>query len=259
MFTPSTEKIKQILLENKKVITQLENLLVGKFNSYIDYANVRPWSEKLKWHIDTRRLVEFLKSFDNVGQTKFYVGELVGDKNSKNFIKKITNEHYDVRTKPVKIMNIAIDATSIPKQSTTLLNNFIKSGLIRLYDIATIEYLNQKFEEMNKRGIYKIEERKCNFDVEMGRDILIDHERNNVDTFIIWSGDSDFAEPIEQLLNNGKKVILFATARRVSSELNNLVKKGLFVFDIQKIKDFICYNREITPIFKQKGLPFGSP
>lgn len=139
MFTPSTSKIKKIATKNQEVISQLEKLLIGKFNNYIDYANVLHWSNKLKWHIDTKRLMQFLKSFDNVGQTKFYVGELLGDEKSKEFIKKITHEHYDVRSKPVKIMNLAIDATSIPKQSASLLNNFIKSGLIRLYNVATIE------------------------------------------------------------------------------------------------------------------------
>ena len=32
----------------------------------------------------------------------------------------------------------------------------------------------------------------------------IDQIKNNIDTFVLWSGDSDFAEPIEKLLDNGK-------------------------------------------------------
>jgi len=232
---------------------------VGTFNTYIDYANVRPWSEKLGWHIDTKRLMQFLKSFDNTGIAKFYVGELAGDKNSEDFIKEITLQRYEVRTKPVKIMSIPIDVSSIPLQSTALLNNFIRTALVRRYDVATIEYLNKKFEEMNKQGIYSIEDRKCNFDVEIGRDMLLDHERNQIETFLLWSGDSDFAEPVEQLLADGKKVVLFATARKVSTELNDLQSKGLFIFDIQKIRNFICWKREINLLKTQKGLPFGSP
>ena len=128
-----------------------------------------------------------------------------------------------------------------------------------MYDVGTIEYLNNKFAELNRWGIYTIQDRKCNFDVEIGRDMLLDHERNGVDTFILWSGDSDFAEPIEQLLSSGKNVVLFATARKVSSELNKLQTKGLFIFDIQKIKNFICRKKEIVLPITQKGLPFGSP
>lgn len=85
--------------------------------------------------------------------------------------------------------------------------------------------------------------------------MLLDCERDNAQTFILWSGDSDFADSVEKLLKVGKKVILFATARKVSAELSNLTKKGLIIFDIQKIKDFICWNRES----KAKGTPIKEP
>ena len=39
---------------------------------YIDYANVRPWSEKLGWHIELKRLKQFLDSFDTVEAINFY-------------------------------------------------------------------------------------------------------------------------------------------------------------------------------------------
>jgi len=84
------------------------------------------------------------------------------------------------------------------------------------------------------------------FDVEIGRDILTDYDKNGIENFVLWSGDSDFADPIKQLLINGKKVVIFATARRVSSELSALTKDGLFIFDIQKIRNFICWKRDIA-------------
>ena len=153
---------------------------------------------------------------------------------------------YQVRTKPVKIMNISIDASSIDLQSPALLKSFIRNALIKKYDIETIEYLNGKFNEMNKQGIYLIKDQKCNFDVEIGSDMLIDREKNNIDCFVLWSGDSDFHDPIYDLLKSGRKVILFATARRVASELTELRSQGLVVFDIKKIKEFICWKRELS-------------
>jgi uncharacterized LabA/DUF88 family protein len=99
---------------------------------------------------------------------------------------------------------------------------------------------------MNQTGKFFIEDRKCNFDVEIGTDMALDLERNNVDTFILWSGDSDFYDPVLKLLKKGKKVILFATARKVSSELNDLKQQGLYIYDIQKIRNFICYKRQIN-------------
>jgi uncharacterized LabA/DUF88 family protein len=130
--------------------------------------------------------------------------------------------------------------------NSVLLKQFIKQSLLRKYDVATIEQLNRKFAEMNTQGIYSIEDRKCNFDVEIGRDMLIDYERNHVDTFVLWSGGSDFADPIAQLIEDGKNVRLFAIPRRVATELSMLREKGLFIFDIQKIRDFICWKSELS-------------
>lgn len=247
MFCAKNKEIKEISRGEKgeKIINELKELLEGNVNMYIDYANVRPWASYLNWHIDLKRLSLFLSSFENINQTKIYSGTLIGDEKSERIISEINKAGYTLKTKPVKIMRFSIDASSIPPQSTNLLNQFIRASLIRKYDIATIEYLNNKFRELNNQDIYFLEDRKCNFDVEIGRDILIDHEKNNIDTFVLWSGDSDFSEPLAHLLEHGKKVILFATSKRISTELNALREKGLLIFDIRKIKNFICWRREL--------------
>jgi uncharacterized LabA/DUF88 family protein len=247
MFIPKTDRIQRLALVYPKSIQQIEQLLVGSVSVYIDYANIRPWAEKLGWHIDPKRLMQFLESFNNIGSVKFYTGTLVGDSVSEAFALDITNLGYDLKTKPVKIMDISINASSIDMQSTALLKQFIRPSLLRMYDLATIEHLNKKFVELNNAGTYSIQDRKCNFDVELGRDMLLDYERNGIDTYVLWSGDSDFADPIAQLMKDGKNVRLFATSRRVATEINALKDHGLFVFDIQKIKDFICWKKEMTP------------
>lgn len=251
MFNPKTEKIKKITEDSQAAIKQLENILGVSARMYIDYANVRPWSNKLRWHIDLKRLKQFLDSFDIIEAVNFYNGYLVGSKQSEKEIKEIENQKYVVRTKPVKILRFPIDASSIPSDSTALLDQFIRRALLRKYEVETIEYLNERFRDMNKKGEYYIEDRKCNFDVEIGVDMLLDYERNGTETFALWSGDSDFADPLEKLLKAGKKVVLFATARKVSKELSVLREKGMIIFDIQKIRNFICWKREI----ESKGDP----
>lgn len=245
MFKPFTQRIAEVAKTSSAVIAQLETLFSGRVNIYIDHANVRPWANKLGWHIDYRRLKQLFDSFDNFHAAKIYTGTLMGDSASESLIKDLTNWKYDVRTKPVKIMKMSIDVTSIHPQSPILLNQFVRAALLRRLDVATIEYLNDKLQQMNAAGQYFIEDRKCNFDVEIGRDMLIDHDRNHIDTFVLWSGDSDFAEPVRQLLADKKRVVLFATARRVSTELNELQPDGLMIFDIQKIRNFICWKKEI--------------
>jgi uncharacterized LabA/DUF88 family protein len=244
MFNSKTPKIEKIKKEHPAIINKLEDLLNGNVHMYIDYANVRPWANKLKWHIQITRLKQFLDSFDNIGSIKFYQGEIVGDDKSAREIAKLDKNNFTIRTKPVKIMRHSIDVSSISRQSADLLKKFIRAALLRKYDIETLEYLNEKFSEMNQRGIYVIEDRKCNFDVEIGVDMLLDFERNDADTFVLWSGDSDFHDPLKTLLENNKKVILFATAGRIARELNELKNLGLIIFDIADIRDFICWTRE---------------
>ncbi len=245
MFTPKTEKISKIAEGNNSIIEQLEKLLCNPTRMYIDYANVRPWCNKLGWHIDLKRLKQFLDSFDTIQAINFYNGYINGSKQSESEIEDLENKKYVVRTKPVKIMRFPIDVSSIPADSTVLLDQFIRRSLLRKYEINTIEYLNDRFKDMNKKGELYIEDRKCNFDVEISVDMLLDHEKELAETYVLWSGDSDFVDPLEKLLKAGRTCILFATTRKVSRELSGLREKGLIIFDIQKIKDFICWRREM--------------
>lgn len=245
MFTPKTDKIKNLGNKNSKIIKELEYIFSNKTRIYIDYANVRPWAEKLGWHIDLKRLKQLFDSFDTIEDVNFYNGYLEGNERSEREKEEVENNKYTLRTKPVKIMDFSINASSINKDSTYLLDQFIKRSLLRKYEIGTIEYLNERFKDMNKKGEFYIQDRKCNFDVEIGVDMLLDCERNSAEIFILWSGDSDFADPVIKLIGAGKRVFLFATARKVSKELSALRDKGLLIFDIQKIKDFICWGREM--------------
>jgi len=245
MFKAKTERIKNISEDKQKVIKELEIIFEKKTRIYIDYANVRPWSTKLGWHIDLKRLKQFLDSFNTIEAINFYNGYLIGNKRSEREKKEVEDCKYILRTKPVKIMKFSIDASSISSDSTVLLNQFVRRALLEKYDIATIEYLNEYFRNMNKKEEFFIEDMKCNFDVEIGVDMLIDCERNSAETFILWSGDSDFADPIKKLLAMGKKVILFATARKISKELSVLKEDGLIIFDIKKISKFICWKKEL--------------
>lgn len=246
MFNPKTERLKKLAELFSARVTKLEEIFDSSANIYIDYANVRPWANKLGWHIDLKRLKQLLDSFDVIKSIKFYSGRLKGDADSENLQKEIKGLGYNLKTKQVKIMKLSIDVSSVPLDSPALLKDFIRKPLLQKFQVETVALLNQKLKELNQQGIFYIEDLKCNFDVEIGRDMLLDYERNAVESFILWSGDSDFADPIQQLLNDGKKVAIFVTARRVASELNELTKQGLLIFDIQKIRNFICWKREMN-------------
>lgn len=242
MFTPKTEKIERLARIFPKVITELESIFHGPLNIYIDWQNVIHWQEKLGWHFSVRRMKQFFDSFDTIQSVKIYTGTLEGDAKSEKQIEELTALRYIVSTKPVKIMPISIDVSSIPSNSPAILKNFISKNLLSKLDIESIEYLNGKLSSLNKQGILKIEEQKCNFDVEMGRDMLLDFERNSIKTFALWSGDSDFADPIRQIKNDGRRAVVFSISRKVTPELN---QTNALIFEIRKIKEFVCWSKEI--------------
>ena len=248
MFSPKTGRIKALSEKFPRRIEELERIFNGTTNVYIDYANIRPWSSKLGWHIDLKRLKQFLDSFDTIKVIKLYNGILIGNEESERLAREIDGLGYNFKTKPVKRMRISIDVSSIPPDSPDILKDFIRKPLLQKLKLETLAFLNNQLRELNNQGIFFIEDLKCNFDVEIGRDMLLDYNTNNVDAFALWSGDSDFADPVNQLLKDQKKVFLFATSRRVSSELSSLRDKGLFIFDIQKIKEFICWRKEISTL-----------
>lgn len=248
MFTPASDRLKELAAAYPEKIQELETIFDKKTNVYIDYANVRPWAQKLGWHVDLKRLKQLLNSFDTISEVKFYHGTLKGNQQSEIMIKEAGRLGYTVKTKPVKIMKLSIDASSIPANSPDLLKDFIRKPLLAKLKVETIEALNNELKLLNQQGILYVEDLKSNFDVEIGRDMLSDYDKDSLENFILWSGDSDFEDPIRQLLTDKKKVMLFATARRVATELSELRTKGLTIFDIQKIKEFICYKKEMAPL-----------
>jgi uncharacterized LabA/DUF88 family protein len=244
MFTPKTDRIRDLAEDFPDRIQELEQIFDSQTNVYIDYANVRPWANRLGWHIDLKRLKQFLDSFNTVGAVKIYQGTLMGDAESERFVREIKSYGYDLTTKPVKIMRLSVDVSSVANDSPDILKSFVRTPLLRNMKLEAIEYLNDQLRELNKQGVRYLEDRKCNFDVEIGRDMLLD-DKGGIQNFVLWSGDSDFADPLNQLIADGRRVFVFATARKVASELNVLVRKGLYIYDIQKIRNFVCWKREI--------------
>ncbi|MEP7166426.1 MAG: NYN domain-containing protein [Candidatus Woesebacteria bacterium] len=244
MFKAKTERLKKLAQIYPDRIKELEKIFDKPTNIYLDWANMLHWSEKLSWHIDPKRLKQFCDSFSAISVVRLYQGTLETNPDSIHFINDLTKMNYAVTTKAVKIMRLPIDVSGIPNNSPAILANFIKKPLLRRFTLETIEFLNDKLKDLNLSGITYIEHRKCNFDVELGRDMLHDYDAGGTDNFILWSGDSDFADPVSQLLKDKKKVVIFATARRISIELGATKAQ---IFDIQKIRNFICNAKEIQP------------
>jgi len=243
MFNPGTNRIKRLASENPGLISNLSKLFEHKTNVYIDFANVLHWQDRLGWHIDLKRLRQFLTSFDTINDIKIYQGYMWGNGNKNDIFNQIKDSGYTLITKPVKEMFLPIDVSGISRVSPDVLKNYINRNLFKLFDLGTIEYLNDKLRELNKRGIRHIKHLKCNFDVEMGIDIILDAERDaSLKSFCIWSGDSDFSVVVDRLKNLDKGISIFATSKRISRELGT---SGVPIIDVKKMKKFICWKKEM--------------
>lgn len=238
MFKPKTPQIAAVAKKFPERITFLETVLTERTVVYLDYANVRGWSKRMGWQIDLKKLKDLFDSFGII-EARFYFGTYTGDDKSQRFMTFVHKVGYKISTKPVKIMRLSIDVTSISVQSPDILTNFIAETLLNQLRIETIEYLNEELRNLNKQGKTHLEHPKCNFDVEIGSDMRVDHMLSRAESFCLWSGDSDFAEPIKELLKAKKKVCVFGTARGIASELNQLKSCGLEIFDIKKLREFI--------------------
>jgi len=243
VFTPQTDRIKTLANKNPKVIEDLENIFDNTSCVYIDFGNVVHWQDRLGWHICLKRLKQLLDSFDTIKNINFYYGTLEDNQESEEMSKSIKKYRYNLITKWVKKIKKSIDTTSIEISSPSLLKGFIRKILLDKLKVETIEMLNNELKDLNKKGILFLEDQKCNFDVELGMDILTNDKEGDINNFILWSGDSDFAFPIQELLKHGKKVVIFSTSRKSSTELAETKAQ---IFDIRKIKTFICWKREMT-------------
>ena len=251
MFVAKTKKIEALAKLFPGVIKRLDTrIFENPSGVYIDWSNVLHWQDRrLGWHFCTKRQKQLFDSFDTVQFVKIYLGTLEGNEKSEETIRELKAFGYEVITKPVKLMKIPINASSISESSPALLQQFITKPLLERLNTATIIAFNRRIKELNRRGVYFIEDMKCNFDVEMGGDMLADLKADEIKNFITLSADSDFANPIKQIANDGKTPIIFSTAREVSYEL---ATSGAYVFDVQQIRQFICWAKEISPEVKKK-------
>jgi len=243
MFKAKTNKIEEIYNAKKSHVKFLDKkVFKGKTNVYIDWANVFYWQEKLGWHIEVKRLQQFLTSFDQINSVKIYQGYFEEDKNAEQELLEWESWGLEVRKKPVKEINIDIDLTPFKLEDTTVINRVMLKQLVKKFPVKSIEIINTEIKELNESGTKKLLMHKCNFDVEMATDMRIDsRDDNKIKTFVVWSGDSDFVDTVNALDNDNKKVVIFSTKGMVSHELSH---SNAYVYDVKKIKNFVCLNKE---------------
>ena len=239
MFKAKTFPLEFAARNHAARVSSLEVLLTDKTIVYIDFGNVREWRKRLGWEVDLKKLKDFLDSF-GVKEVRFYFGTLRGDDHANRFMTFVHKCGYKIRTKEVKKMLLTIDLSNITDpHSKDTLASFIDRTLLNKLSPAAIACLNNELKTLNGNGILHLECWKCNFDVEIGTDMRIAFQLNEADSFCLFSGDSDFADPLTVILNARRQASVFGTARHIASELNALKSRGLHIVDVAALRDFL--------------------
>lgn len=83
------------------------------------------WQKRLGWHIEVKRLQQFLSSFKQVNSIKIYQGYFEGDKVAEHELLEWESWGLEVRKKPIKEININIDLTPFKSEDTTVINRIM--------------------------------------------------------------------------------------------------------------------------------------
>lgn len=112
------------------------------------------------------------------------------------------------------------------EQSKNFLSKIEKLG----YKLISKEVKYVKvFDDKGKNFILK---RKCDFDLEIGLDVL--EMIDSYDSFIFFSGDGDYETLYQRLIRKNKKIIVVYVKNRLGREIWAM-KKGLFKVELPRL------------------------
>lgn len=163
---------------------------------YIDGANVFYTQKDIAFVIDWGLVRGYLLKNWQVVDFRYYTGLKTDDNKMRKYLKYLDGLGFAVITKPLKEIHIE------ENHPMAQLHNYTK--------------------------VYK-----CNFDVEITTDILLD--RTNIDEVLLFSGDSDFEYLVKKLRDIGKRTTVFSSRAMIAWELKLAVDKYIFLEDLRDI------------------------
>lgn len=193
----------------------------------IDWANVFNWFRGGKFELDPQRLFDDLKKYPNVEKIFIFVGEDEHEK-SKEFLQRVQKIGFEVVTKKVKYMRLSIEKSPFWSE--------IK------------KYVPEKV--LKKLSDDPILKPKCDFDVEIATRLLLDIEHFH--TFVLFSGDGDYAPVIEEVMQRQKRVFVVAPPRALGREFRAMMKKKVHPLLVDIFDLGLLSRRSFPPRKKTK-------
>jgi len=208
--------------------------LEEKTLAIIDWANVYGWAGKLKWGVDPKKLYDYLKIYPEIYDIRFYFGAEKGNKKSEEFQEEIKRIGYTLISKEVKWIPSPLRIAHFKSD-----RGEIKSVAEALGEASTTF---KKFQyDLQKPFGGQFYRRKCDFDVEITKDVLLNI--NKFSGLILFSGDGDYKAIIEYLLDNKKQAIVVHPFGLRGREYNELLLRT-------KNRPYFCAVEKLTPFLK---------
>ena len=95
----------------------------------------------------------------------------------------------------------------------------------------------------------EVSQRKCDFDLEIGLDCFENIDK--YDSFVILSGDGDYATLYERLIGHKKQVIVVYASAHLGREIWQM-KKGIFKIEIDRLLPE-CLIKNVPRVVKPRG------
>jgi uncharacterized LabA/DUF88 family protein len=169
--------------------SDLRKILVGRISIFIDASNVFFINKRLRVSIDYSKVLQFFKSFDGEAKCYFYSAFQEDYQKQLDYFDELTQAGIVVKKKPLKFI-------SLPK---------IKG---KKKDVDSDD-------DEKEEGFYK-----GNMDVELVIDAI--RLMSQYDTFVLFSGDSDFYALLKYLEEHNKNVVVLSRHGFVAEELRTI-------------------------------------
>lgn len=209
--------------------------LKGKAAVFIDWANVYGWKKSLKKEVEPEKLFSYFKKYPDVKEINFYYGEDKHPK-SKEFLNKMKKIGFRIISKEVKYIPVNLDASHF--------HDIAKEVRTSLTAISTLK--TEEVEKLLQLLSKKVLRRKCDFDIEIVMDVY--RCLQTMDTFILCSGDGDFAPLYNLLITLKKQVIIIFAHGHLGKEIYQ-IKQGIFTKAVDQLGEDLF--RKIPPRFPE--------
>ena len=199
---------------------------------FVDYANVKSWCKERDVLLDLADLQKVF-SLAGVAAFRFYYGTDTKQNGQSGFFEALERMGYVVITKPVQYFRVAlleILRRPVNRRWMDALPSGIRDGLLA------------SARSLDAEGIV-LHQPKANFDVEITIDALAGID--TYDTFVLFSGDGDFAPLIKKFSASGKRTIVISGRKMLSGALAESAGKFVTMERLAQIIPGLTYGIEV--------------